>query len=125
MLSDFQNSFTDRPTSNTHTHVHPFNGPFSRTTRVSRYQKGKTTVSTPPLSFLQAKWWGTGVVICLELGADLHMAQLMPLPLTVSCFSKIQIGFDLSDRPTGKFVTNSCLNMPPHLKYVATLPCEI
>ena len=34
-----------------------------------------------------------GVVICLERGADLHMAQLMPLPLTVSCFSKIQIGF--------------------------------
>jgi len=33
------------------------------------------------------------VVICLEPGADLHMAQLMPLPLTVSCFSKIQIGF--------------------------------
>jgi len=33
------------------------------------------------------------VVVCLELGADLHMAQLMPLPLTVSCFSKIQIGF--------------------------------
>ena len=39
------------------------------------------------------EWWGAGVVICLELGADLHMAQLMPLPLTVSCFSKIQIGF--------------------------------
>jgi len=39
--------------------------------------------------------WGAGVVICLERGADLHMAQLMPLPLplTVSCFSKIQIGF--------------------------------
>ena len=33
------------------------------------------------------------MVICLELGADLHMAQLMPLPLTVSCFSKIEIGF--------------------------------
>jgi len=33
------------------------------------------------------------VVICLELDAYLHMAQLMPLPLTVSCFSKIQIGF--------------------------------
>ena len=32
--------------------------------------------------------------ICLEQGAVLHdMAQLMPLPLTVSCFSKIQIGF--------------------------------
>ena len=33
------------------------------------------------------------MVICLERGADLHVAQLMPLPLTVSCFSKIQIGF--------------------------------
>ena len=33
------------------------------------------------------------MVICLERGADLHMAQLMPLPLTVFCFSKIQIGF--------------------------------
>jgi len=33
------------------------------------------------------------VVICMERGADLHTAQLMPLPLTVSCFSKIQIGF--------------------------------
>ena len=36
---------------------------------------------------------GVGMVICLERGADLHMFQLMPLPLTVSCFSKIQIGF--------------------------------
>ena len=37
--------------------------------------------------------WGTGMVISMERDADLHMAQLMPLPLTVSCFSKIQIGF--------------------------------
>ena len=33
------------------------------------------------------------MVICLKQCADLHMAKLMPLPLTVSCFSKIQIGF--------------------------------
>ena len=33
------------------------------------------------------------MVICLEQGADLHTARMMPLPLTVSCFSKIQIGF--------------------------------
>ena len=32
------------------------------------------------------------MVICMERGADLYIAQLMPLPLTVSCFSKIQIG---------------------------------
>ena len=33
------------------------------------------------------------MVICLERGADLHMAQLMLLPLTFSCFSKVKIGF--------------------------------
>jgi len=44
------------------------------------------------LACKKTEWWGAGMVICLEQGADLHMAQLMPLPLTVSCFSKIQIG---------------------------------
>jgi len=39
------------------------------------------------------EWWGTDMVICLERDAHLHMAQLMPSALTVSCFSKIQIGF--------------------------------
>jgi len=37
---------------------------------------------------VKTEWLGAGVVVCLEQGADLHMAQLMPLPL-----SKIQIGF--------------------------------
>ena len=43
----------------------------------------------------KTEWWGAGMVIfiCLERGADLHMAQLMLLPLTVSCFSKILIDF--------------------------------
>ena len=41
----------------------------------------------------KTKWWGADVVVCLQQGADSHMAHLMPLPLTVSCFSKIQIGF--------------------------------
>jgi len=35
------------------------------------------------------EWWGAGMVVCLDRGADLHMEQLIPL----SCFSKIQIGF--------------------------------
>jgi len=39
------------------------------------------------------EWWGAGMVIYLEQGADLHMAQLMPMPLSVSYFSKIQTGF--------------------------------
>ena len=33
------------------------------------------------------------MVVCLERGADLHMVQLMPQPLSVFCFTKIQIGF--------------------------------
>jgi len=41
----------------------------------------------------KTEWWGDGVVICLEQGADLHMAKLMPLPLIVSFFSEIQTGF--------------------------------
>ena len=41
----------------------------------------------------RVQWWGAGMVICLAQGADLHTAQLMLLPITVSCFSKIQIGF--------------------------------
>jgi len=43
------------------------------------WQKGYLTSKT--------EWCGAGMVICLERGADLHMAQLMPLPLTVSCFN--------------------------------------
>ena len=44
---------------------------------------------------VKTEWWGVGVVIWLERGADcLHIAQLMPLTLTVSCFSKIQTGFN-------------------------------
>ena len=53
------------------------------------------------------------MVICLERGADLHIAQLMPLPLIVSCFSEIQIGFTFlvpahPDSP-GKGPLNECV----------------
>jgi len=45
------------------------------------------------LACKKTEWRGAGVVICLERNADLHMAQLMPVLLIVSCFCKIQIGF--------------------------------
>ena len=52
------------------------------------------------------------MAICLERGADLHTAQLMPLPLTVSCFSKIQIGFTFlvpaHPGSPGKRAANEC-----------------
>jgi len=41
----------------------------------------------------KTEWWGVGMVISLERGADLHTAQLMSLTLAVSCFSIIHIGF--------------------------------
>ena len=54
------------------------------------------------------------MVVCLERGADLHMAQLMQLPLTVSCFSKIQIGFTFLvpahlDSPGKRAVKHVCV----------------
>ena len=56
------------------------------------------------------EWWGAGMVICLERGADLHIAQLMPLPLTVSCFSKIHIGFTFLTRVVPeKGPSNGCV----------------
>jgi len=59
---------------------------FSALTLLVGWQEGH-------LACKKTEWWGACVVICLERGADLHMAQLMSLPLTVSCFSEIQIGF--------------------------------
>jgi len=57
------------------------------------------------------------MVICLERGADLHMAQLMPLPLTVFCFSKIQIGLPFLipahlGNPGKALLNSKCLIMP-------------
>ena len=53
------------------------------------------------------------MVICLERGADLHTTKLMPLPLTVSCFSKIQIGFTFLvpayPGSPGKGLLNGCV----------------
>ena len=60
--------------------------PFSALTLLVGRQEGHPACK-------KLEWWGAGVAICLERGADLHMTQLLPLPLTVSCFSKIQIGF--------------------------------
>jgi len=39
----------------------------------------------------KTEWWDAGVVISLERDADLRMSQLMPMPLTVSCFYKSRL----------------------------------
>ena len=73
----------------------------------------------------KTEWWGAGVIICLERDADLHMAQLMPLLLIVSCFSKIQIGFTFlvlahPGSPGQRAVKRVCVcviqfKLPPHV----------
>jgi len=39
----------------------------------------------------KTEWWDAGMDMCLGQGAGLNMAQLMPLPLTVSCSSKSRL----------------------------------
>jgi len=67
------------------------------------------------------------MVNCLERGADLHMAQLLPLTLTVSCFSKIQIGFTflVPAHPVspGKRAVKRMYVCTYVCNYVVTLPC--
>jgi len=58
----------------------------------------------------KTEWWGAGMVICLERGADLHMAQLIPLPLTVSWFNKIEIGLPFWYRLTRVVPDKGSLN---------------
>jgi len=64
------------------------------------------------------QWWIAGVVTCMERGADLHMAQLMLLPLTVSCFSKIQADlpfwYRLTRVVTEKGPLNGCVFLGHH-----------
>ena len=57
---------------------------FSALMLLVEWQKGH-------LACKKIEWWGAGMVICLGQGADLHMAQLMPLPLTVYCSSKSRL----------------------------------
>jgi len=65
-----------------HTHTHPFNGPFSRTTRVGRYQKGKTN-----LDFTEARdseWHQLGhMQVCNSLQTDNHASTP---PVTTQVF---------------------------------------
>jgi len=48
----------------------------------------------------KTEWWGAEVVICQGRGADLHMAQLMPLTRTISCFSKSRLVLSFEYRLT-------------------------
>ena len=62
-----------------HTHTHPFNGPMSGTTRVSRYQKGKTNLDFTEARDSEWQWHQLGhMQVCIWLQADNH-ASTPPL----------------------------------------------
>jgi len=59
--------------THTHTHTHPFNGPLSRTTRVSRYQKGKTNLDFTEARDSEWHWHQLGhMQVCILLQTDNH-----------------------------------------------------
>jgi len=56
-----------------HTHAHPFNGPLSGTTRVSRYQKGKTNLDFTEARDSDWQWHQLGhMQVCTSLQTDNH-----------------------------------------------------
>ena len=59
--------------TNTHTHTHPFNGPLSGTTHVSRYQKGKTNLDFTGARDSEWQWHQLGhMQVCTSLQTDNH-----------------------------------------------------
>ena len=65
--------------THTHTHTHPFNGPFSGTTRVSRYQKGTTNLDFTEARDSEWQWHQLGhMQVCTSLQTDNH-ASTPPL----------------------------------------------
>ena len=62
-----------------HTHTHMFNGPFSGTTRVSRYQKGKTNLDFTETRDSEWQWHQLGhMQVCTSLQTD-NYASTPPL----------------------------------------------
>ena len=67
------------PPSDRHTHTHPFNGPLSRTTRVSWYQKGKTNLDFTEATDSERQWHQLGhMQVSTLLQTDNH-ANTSPL----------------------------------------------
>jgi len=93
--------------THTHTHTHTFNGPFSATTQVSRYQKGNTNLDFTEARDSEWHWHQLGhTQVCTSLQTDNH-ASTPPL-----CF--LQAGCP-SCRPT---------NSVKALKAIGAIHCQ-
>ena len=70
----------------THTHAHPFNGPFSGTTRVSRYQKGKINLDFTEARDSEWQWHQLGrMQVCTLLQTDIPRQHPTTLFLQAGC----------------------------------------
>ena len=70
----------------THTHTHPFNGPFSGTTWVSQYQKGKTNLDFTEARDSEWQWHQLGCMqVCTLLQTDNHTSTQTHLFLQAGC----------------------------------------
>ena len=103
----------------TNTCVHAFNGPFSRTTRVSGYQKRKTSVYFSEAKDSEWQWHQLGRMhVCTSLQTDNHARTHHSQIFT-------DYKFFFADRLSNKPFLIWLLTTPPNLKYVATLPCNL
>ena len=72
--------------AHTHTHIHPFNGPFSGTTRVSWYQKGKTNLDFTEARDSEWQWHQLGrVQVCTSIQTDNHASTPLLSFLQAGC----------------------------------------
>ena len=63
-------------TTKLHTHTHTFNGPFSRTTWVSRNQKSKTSLDFTEATDSEWQWHQLGhMQVCISLQTDNHASN--------------------------------------------------
>jgi len=64
-----------------YTHKHPFNGPFSATTQVSHYQKGKTNLDFTEARDSEWQWHQLGhMQVCTSLPTDNHATTVFYTP---------------------------------------------
>ena len=91
--SSFDSQYTLKPPTHTHTHTHTFNSPFSGTTWVGRYQKGKTNLNFTEARDSEWQWYQLGhMQVCTSLQTENH-ASNPPL-------SFLQAGCPSCRRPT-------------------------
>jgi len=86
-ISSFYSNATSPYTyTHTHTHTHPFNGPWSGTTRVSRYQKGKTNLDFTEVRDSEWQWYQLGhMQVCTSLQIDNHTSTPLLSFLQAGC----------------------------------------